>query len=611
MENSPLFCSVCLAQTLSMYLRRNRSPKGDYEYWTLVKSVRTASGPRQEIVASLGKLPGLDEEVRAGWEDIEVLLDGGVPSKQLSFGDSACEPKPVWREVNIQEVRVERTRDFGEVYLGLTLWRRLHLHTLLAELIESGKEEISWEATASVLTVARFCGQLSELGVAERWYQKTALEDLVGISWKKINEDRLYRGLDQLVDKKDQLTAHLIKRYESLFGVRFEFLLYDVTSTFFEGRGGGKKAARGHSRDSRPDCKQVCIGLVVSPEGLPLAFEVFAGNRNDVTTVQEIVTMMETKYGKAQRIWVMDRGMVSKENLAFLKQRQAYYVVGTNKAQLKKFQPALLDPQGWQKVRPDVEVKMIEGADPATEDQFILCRSAARQQKEKGMLVRQEERLLKKLVQIDQALARKHKKKAPVERRIGRWLGRYPAADKLFEVKVLENDQQQAYGLAIACRVDRAQWAQQAQGAYLLQSNWPENNPTKFWDWYLQLQQAEAAFRTSKNDLKLRPIFHRKTERIDAHILVCFLALAMWRTLEMWMKGKELGTCARQLIEEIATLKSMDVVLPIRTDAGHTELRLRVVSRPDQMVAELLQRLGLHLPTRSKLIENVVEKNGR
>ena len=253
---------------------------------------------------------------------------------------------------------------------------------------------------------------------------------------------------------------------------------------------------------------------------------------------------------------------------------------------------------------------MIEGTDSTTEDQFVLCRSAARQQKEKGILIRQEERLLKKLVQIDQALARKSQKKALVERRIGRWLGRYRAADKLFEVKVLENDEHQACGLAIACRMDRSQWAQQAQGAYLLQSNWPEKNPTKFWDWYLQLQQAEAAFRTAKSDLKLRPIFHRKTERVDAHILVCFLSLAMWRTLEMWMKGKGLGTCARQLIGEIATIKSMDVVLPVRSDGEQTEIRLRVVSKPDRMVAELLQRLDLQLPIRSKLIENVVEKNG-
>ena len=305
-----------------MYLRRHRSGSGEqvYEYWTLVKSVRTACGPRQEIVATLGKLPGLDQQVRASWEEVEALLDGQSSRKQqLSFGESSVAEKPLWREVNVGEVRVERTREFGEVYLGLALWRRLHLHTLLGELIGWGKEEVPWELTASVLTVARFCGQLSELGVAERWYQRTALEDLLGVSWDKINEDRLYRGLDELAEKKDQLTAHLLKRYESLFGVGFEFLVYDVTSTFFEGQGGGLKAARGHSRDKRPDCKQVCIGLVVSSEGLPLAYEVFAGNRSDVTTVQEIVTMMESKYGKAKRIWVMDRGMVSQLNLDFFK----------------------------------------------------------------------------------------------------------------------------------------------------------------------------------------------------------------------------------------------------------------------------------------------------
>jgi len=197
-----------------------------------------------------------------------------------------------------------------------------------------------------------------------------------------------------------------------------------------------------------------------------------------------------------------------------------------------------------------------------------------------------------------------------VERRIGRWLGRYPAADKIFQVEVLINDQEQAYGLSLACKVDRTQWAQQAQGAYVLQSNWPEKDPIKFWDWYMQLQQAEAAFRTSKSDLKLRPIFHHKTERVEAHILVCFLALAMWRTLEMWMKGKGLGTCARQLVREIATIKSIDVVLPVRSGDEQAELRLRVVSKPDRMVAELLQRLDLYLPTRSKLIENVVQKIG-
>jgi transposase len=467
---------------------------------------------------------------------------------------------------------------------------------------------VGWAAVACILTVARFCGQPSELGVAERWYQKTALEDLLGVGWEKINEDRLYRGLDVLLEQKDRLTAHLLQRYESWFGVRFEFLLYDVTSTYFEGQSGGAKAARGHSRDRRSDCKQVCIGLVVTPEGLPLAFEVFAGNRNDVTTVEEIVTVMEQKYGQAERIWVMDRGMVSEENIEFLRQKPAYYVVGTPKSELKRFAAQLLDRQGWHQVRPDVEVKLLEHPDGQGQEQFVLCRSQARQEKEKAMLARQEQRLLQKLLEQDRSLRRKAQAVEKAGRRLGRWLGRYPAADGVFEVQILKNERGLACGLGIASRRDRGQWANRAQGAYLLRTNCAEKDPAKVWHWYLQLQQAEAAFRIGKSDLKLRPIFHRKTERVDAHILVCFLALALWRVLEMWMHGKGLGTCARQLVGEVATIKSMDVVLPVRTGEGTTDLRLRVVSKPDRMVAELLQRLGLQLPTRSKIVENVVEK---
>ncbi len=323
-----------------MYLRRHRRTIDDipYEYWTLVESRRTASGPRQHTVAMLGKLPGLDEQVHAGWEALDDLLEGRIPARQLEFGSKNTPPTPpLWREVDVRGVRVERVREFGQVYLALSLWRRLGLHTLLQELIPSGREEVPWERIACLLTVARFCAQPSELGVAERWYQRTALEDLLGVSWEKINDDRLYRGLDQLHERKEQITQHLFQRYESWFGVGFEFLLYDVTSTFFEGQVlGNPQAARGYSRDNRPDCKQVCLGLVVSPEGLPLAYEVFAGNRADVTTVEDIVRIMEEKYGKAKRIWVMDRGLVSEENIEFLRQRNAQYIVGTPKAQLRR-----------------------------------------------------------------------------------------------------------------------------------------------------------------------------------------------------------------------------------------------------------------------------------
>jgi transposase len=602
-----------------MYLRPGRKSVDGvtYEYWTLVESVRTGTGPRQRTVATLGKLPGLDETVHAGWERIDELLDGQPRPQQLSLPEEAvahcpasCADLPHWRSVDVRGVRVERVREFGEMYLALALWRRLGLHTLLRTLIEPGREEVPWETVACVLAVARFCAQRSELGVAERWYQRTALQDLLGVDWEKVNEDRLYRGLDALHGHKEQLCQHLLGRYQSWFGVRFEFLIYDVTSTFFEGQAlDNAKAARGYSRDHRPDCKQVCMGLVVSSEGLPLAYEIFQGNRRDVTTVEEIITAMETKYGQAERIWVLDRGMVSEENIALLRSRKAQYVVGTPRAQLRQFEAALRENQDWQQVREDVEVKLLPHPDGQGNEQFVLCRSLARREKEKAMLARQEQRLWTKLVAIDTRLRNKPQPEvAAVERRIGRWLGRYPAAAKLFEISVAQNEAGQACGLTLACVLERSQWARQAHGAYLLRTNCLESDPVKLWQWYLQLQQAEAAFRTAKSDLWLRPVFHHKTDRVEAHILVCFLALALWRTLEMWMKGKGLGTCARKLVDEIATIKSMDVVLPVRHGEETTELRLRIVSKPERMVAELLQRLDLHLPTRSRVVENVVEK---
>lgn len=601
-----------------MYLRRHRrTANGEtYEYWTLVESRRTASGPRQHTVATLGKLPGLDENVHAGWEALDALLEGRPPTTQLDFSGS---PPPVappqWCQVDVRGVGVERVREFGQVYLALSLWRRLGLHTLLNELIPSGREEIPWERMACLLTVARFCAQPSELGVAQRWYARTALEDLLGVSWDKINDDRLYRGLDELHAHKDQLTQHLLARYQSWFGVGFEFLIYDVTSTFFEGQAkGNAKAARGYSRDHRPDCPQVCIGLVVSPEGLPLAYEVFAGNRNDVTTVEEMITLMEAKYGQAQRVWVMDRGMVSEENLEFLRQRGAQYIVGTPKAQLRQFEKELLDQTNWTAVRDQVEVKLLPHPDGKGSEQLVLCRSAARREKEKAMLARQEQRLWQKLLEIHQSLEKRPASADRIERRVGKWLGRWPAAEKLFEVEVLRDPAGQACGLNVACVVDRRQWAARAQGAYLLRTNCAEKDAAKVWHWYLQLQQAEAAFRCAKSDLSLRPIFHHKTERVEAHILVCFLSLALWRVLEQWMSGKGLGTCARQLVGEIATIKSLDVILPVKTDEGVRSLRLRTVARPDRLVAELLQRLELTLPQRSRIMENmvadVVQKTG-
>lgn len=597
-----------------MFLRRKRKRVGgvDYDYWALCESVRTATGPRQRVVATLGKLDGQEVDHEAGWSDVGDLLEGRRPARQLTLDRKIADRSPRWEVADVANLRVERVRDFGQAWLGLSLWRRLGLHKLLDELIPKGREQVGWSDLASVLTVARFCAQSSELGIAEHWYERTAMEDITGIPLDQINDDRLYRGLDVLGAHKQKLCAHLMDRYRDWFGIQFEFLLYDVTSTFFEGQANeNTKAARGYSRDNRSDCKQVCIGLVCTPEGLPLSFEVFAGNRADVTTVEEVITRMEQTYGQAQRIWVMDRGMVSEKNIAFLRQRKARYLVGTPKSQLRTFEAPLLDKEGWHEVQDGLEAKLLAHPDGQGEEQFVLCRSTARAAKERAMLQRQTDLLCEELQKIDQSL---HRKPEPdVEktgRRIGRWLGKYASAAKVVDVQVNRNADGAAMGLTITSRLEKGQATDQHHGAYLLRTNCTETDPAQLWRWYIQLTQAEAAFRTAKSDLKLRPIYHRKTDRVEAHILVCFLALALWRVLEQWMNGKGLGTCARKLVAEVGSIKSMDVVIPVKQDATNTQLTIRTVARPERPVAELLARLGLDLPSRNRVLDqNVVPKN--
>jgi hypothetical protein len=471
----------------AMFLRRNRRRlDGEtYEYWTLCRTVRTARGPRQEVVAHLGKEPALDARSRHGWEDVADLLEGRVPGpRQAMLGDPVPAhepPRPQWAQVDLRGVRVERVRDFGQAYLALSLWRRLGLHTLLAELIARGIESVPWDVTACILTVARFCGQKSELEVAERWYADSALEDLLGVPFARINDARLYRGLDRLHEHKEALCQHLMARYESWFGVEFEFLLYDVTSTYFEGKAeGNDKAQRGYSRDQRPDCKQVNIGLVCTPEGLPVAYEVFAGNTADVTTVEEMVELMEGKYGKPKRIWVMDRGMVSEENIDFLRERGARYIIGTPKSQLKAFEAKLLEESDWHEVQSGVEVKLVAHPDGPPDEQYVLCRSSARREKELAMLERQRVRLRAQLEKTDASLQRRPAKDAgKIERRIGRWLGRFPAAERLLEVEVQRDAEGRACAVKITERGERNAWAGHAHGAYLLRTNYTEQDPAK------------------------------------------------------------------------------------------------------------------------------------
>lgn len=587
-----------------MFLKPNRKTCDGvtYEYWSLVESVRTPAGPRQRTVATLGKLPGLDEEVRVGWEHIGEILDGRLHQRDLL----KAEPEPpAWATVDTARMRVERLRRFGEVYLGLALWRRLQLDAFFDGAMAQGREEIPWDVMASILVLARFCAPSSELHIAESWYGKTALEDIVGVAPEKVNEDRLYRALDVLLPYKDALFGHFQKVYGELFGTTFDILLYDITSTYFEGQGqGNPQAQRGYSRDGRPDCVQVCIALVVTPEGLPLAYEVFDGNRTDVTTVEEIVETMRTKYRHERRTWVMDRGMVSEENLETLREAKAYYLVGTPKSMLKHFERDLLE-QDWEHVEPEVEVKLRRSPD-GQDETFVLCRSRGRIEKERAMREKQRARLEAELVKLKTRIdadTRTLRNRSTAERRVGRLFQKYSRAARFFQVQIHEVDDpehQSGRRLAIAIQQDPAQreWAELSDGCYLLRTNLKSQDSKALWKTYIGLTQIEDSFRIGKHDLGLRPIFHQKERRTQAHILVCFLALVMWRTLQQWMSGVGLGDAPRKLLEEMAEVHSLDVILPTEG----REIRLRTVTRPERRLAILLQKLDLPLPNKPKSI---------
>ena len=533
-----------------MYLRRySKKVNGEeYGYRSLVESVRTARGPRQRVVANIGKLPGLDKEERVGWEEILRVLNGN-PRPQASLFEKKEDP-PSWATVDINRVSVERLRNFGDIYLALLLWNRLGFGEFCKEQMPEGQEVIAWSVMACILTVGRFCSPSSELHIAESWYGKTALDDLVGVPADKINDDRLYRSLDALLPHKDALCRHLQDRYGELFGETFDFLFYDITSTYFEGTAFvNAQAKRGYSRDKRPDCSQICIGLVTSREGLPLAFEIFDGNRADVTTTQEMVLIMERKYAKANRIWVMDRGMVSEENIKFMHKRGTRYIVGTPKSMLRKFEKELLS-KGWEEVHPGIEVKRCKSSD-GTDESFVLCRSQGRKEKEAAILNRFVDRLDAGLNKLkEQAEQGRLKDRQKIKRRIGRLLERNSRAASLFDVTVTTGKEKRL-NIEICKNKNRYQWALHSGGNYILRTNWNEADPKKIWKRYIQLTEVEDAFRTEKHDPGMRPIYHRKQDRTQAHILVCFLALSMWRTLQQWMKASGLGTAPRKLIEEM------------------------------------------------------------
>lgn len=578
-----------------MFLRRIR-PQGrgrKQTYWELVESYRTSKGSRLRRVCYLGKLSA--KEI-SGWEKLTRRLDGKSESAPGLF-DSAPADDPDFHDVDVNGIRLRDLKSFGQEYLAWTLWRLLGLDDLLKSQMAVGQEQIPWSSVAAILCLARFCRPSSELSIAQKFYPHSGLAEILGIGPEQVNEDRLYRGLDQLLPHKKQIEQHLRKRLGELFDLSFDILLYDLTSTYFEGQcAANPMARRGYSRDSRPDCPQVVIALIVTVEGYPLGYEVFDGNTADSTTVQKIVEKVEAEHGKSQRIWVMDRGNVSAANLEFIRERGGQYIVGTPKAMLRQVQGEL-SKEGWQQVREGIQVKVIRHAEHQQET-FVLCRSDDRASKEVGMLEKFAARMEKGLEAMNKSAEKgRLKSLLTAHERLGKLQDRNWRAAACFDVKITASDGRLQINWAKGDQKKR-----ELCGCYLLRTNVAETDPVQLWKQYIQLVDVEWAFRISKDELELRPVWHQTADRVKAHILVCFIAYAMWKTLSGWMHASGLGDAPRTLMEELRTIQSGQVMLPTRNRDGTQgpTLVIRCVTQPDEHTKVLLNRLGLNLPNHLK-----------
>ena len=594
-----------------MFLRPNRRSKDgkDHTYWSLVETVRTPDGPRQKTLCYLGELNSTGQ---ARWvKTIEVFNEQGE-AQQLKLFPSQVEPPPDDSQVArvlLNKVRLERTRQFGSPWLGLELWKRLELDRFFEHAVDEHEADVPWSRVAAVLAINRLCAPGSELAVEERWYPSTALDDLLGIEDGKINDTRLYRCLDRMLPHKTKLERHLKQRYGELFGAEFDVLLYDLTSTYVEGAAEkNPMMRRGYSRDHRPDCEQMVIALIVNNEGFPFSYETFDGNRADVSTMETILRMVERKYGKARRIWVFDRGIVSEENLQAIRKRGGQYLVGTPRRQMKQFEEELLKDD-WTRVRPEVEVKKVPI--PQGEETYILCRTSGRKEKEKAIRNRFSTRMedaLKRLARSIETGRLKDRNK--MERRLGRIQASHPQVNDLYEVTL--HDKPEGVRLFWEIKEDRKLWRGLREGAYMLRTNLEAGTAEKLWSRYMQLTEAEASFRALKSELSIRPVFHQKEPRVKAHVMVAFLGYALWVTLKHLLKRRPAiefkpsasgvnnaqPLSAMKALALLSTLQSADIVLPT-TDG--CEIRLRRITEPTAEQRSLLQQLGLSLPERFEL----------
>jgi hypothetical protein len=575
-----------------MYLRHIQRKKNGkaHSYWSIVESRRLADGRvSQRHVLYLGEIN--DTQERAWARAVEVFPDETGPPQTMALFpeerlDANVEEGIPAVGLRLKELSLHRPRQWGACWLALYLWHALQLDQFWSQRLKPSRKGTRWDLVLAVLTVYRLLAPGSEWRLHRPWFEHSALADLLGVDVSLADPHKLYGCHDQLLAHKSVLFSHLVERWRDLFGAEFDVLLYDLTSTYFESDpsfGENDKRQFGYRRDKRPDCVQVVIALIVTPQGFPLTYEVLCGNTADKTTLKEFLGKIEQQYGKARRIWVMDRGIPTEENLAEMRASDppVQYLVGTPKGRLTKLEKDLLD-KPWQQARPGVTVKLL----PQEGELYVLARSADRVAKERSMRRRQLKKLWHRLHEL---AAMKKLRREDLLMKLGAARQQAPSAWRLVAVEVHATEATFSYRL----RKDKLRQIRRREGRYLLRSNLTETDPAIVWNYYLQLVQVEQAFRHLKGDLAIRPIFHQEQTRIEAHIFVSFLAYCLHVTLAQWLRTLAPGLTTRSVLEKFAAVQMVDVHIP--TSDGRT-LILSRYTQPEPDLQLLLARLKLQLP---------------
>jgi transposase len=567
----------------------------DHCYWSIAEKVRTHRGWVQRHLLYLGEV---NDSQKAAWTKvIEVFDTAGQQTRELALypADRAVPEHAATYgvQVRLNEFELRRPRQWGACWVGCQLWDQLHLDEFWRERLPDSREGTCWRHILETLTIYRLIDPGSEWRLHREWFKNSAMADLLGEDFSLAQKDNLYRCLDRLLEHREALFQHLRRRWEDLFGVKFEVVLYDLTSTYFESAppfGEGDKRQYGYSRDKRSDCVQVVIGLVVTPEGFPLAYEVMAGNTSDRTTLRTFLQRMETLYGKAQRVWVMDRGIPTEEVLAEMRASDPpiHYLVGTPKGRLTQYEQQLLE-RPWQVVREGVQVKLL----PQEKELYVLAQSDDRVNKERAMRRRQLKGLVKRL----KALQPMELSRDKLLLKLGAAKSQFPAAWRLVALQVPKEGQPlQAPNFTFQLRPDKLRQVRRREGRYLLRSNLGAEDPSRLWQFYIQLTQVEAAFKDLKDDLSLRPIFHQLEARIEAHIFVAFLAYCLHVSLRARLRPLAPGLTPRSVLEKFAAIQMLDVHFPT---SDQRELVFCRYTQPEKDHKMILAQLGWELPPQS------------